>query len=334
MAELHIFDFDGTLFRSPSPPATWTSGWWGSVDSLTPPCVPAKPDASWWISSTVSAAKRSIGDSDVFAVMMTGRDNRADMRFRVADLLKMKGLDFDAVFLSNSGDSIGDKKRQVERLLHRYPGVDTVRFWDDRPSHLRALAAVAEKSGIDPSAVHTELVRARSKTPLCGEEEVEVVDAESLQSLKKKCRYVAIFLDAASKAKLAHAFPFAHDKIQNDHVTLCLKAFPGMEEMLARPIRMKVIGYAEDEKGQAVVVDLPRGLMQDDRTPHVTLSHHPSVGPEYSNRLLAKGWDRSRGPSIKGIVDMRPSAMNAPFRISASRVAHKYLMNSLYGSSE
>lgn len=334
MAELHIFDFDGTLFRSPSPPAVWKKGWWGTVDSLTPPCVPAKPGADWWINSTVSAAKKSIGNPDVYAVMMTGRDNRPDMRYRIADLLKMRGLNFDAVFLSDSGDSIGDKKKMVARLLNRYPNIDTVKFWDDRPSHLPALASVAEKSGIDPDFIHTQLVRERSKDPLCEEGEIELVDPETLARSIKKCRYVAVFLDASSKAALAHAFPFAHDKIENEHVTLCLKPFPGMEKLLAKPVQMKVIGYAEDDKGQAVVVDLPEGLMQDERIPHVTLSHQRDVGPAYSNKLLAKGFDRVRGPTIKGRVDLRPSALRNMSGMSAVRVAYKYSLKSLYGSSE
>lgn len=330
MAELHIFDFDGTLFRSPSAPATWKGGWWGSVDSLTPPCVPAKPGPKWWVSSTVSEAKRSIADSDVYAVMMTGRDDRADLRYRIADLLKIKGLDFDQVVLSKSGDSIGDKKRQLGKMLRRFPIVDSVSFWDDRPGHLKHLASVAEEHGIDPKLIHTHLVRAKSQEPLCGEEELKVVNPILLDKLKKKCRYVAVFLDAASKSKLAYEFPFIHDKLQNEHVTLCLKDFDGLEDLLSKPVRMKVIGYAEDDKGQAVVVDVPKGFMQDDRIPHVTLSHHPSVQAAYSNDLLKKGWERVRGPTLKGMVDMRPSALTFPFRAaSPAKVARRYTVKTL-----
>ena len=75
--ELHIYDFDGTLFRSPHQPAVWEGDWWSDPASLLPPCVPEKPGSEWWIASTVSSAKRSISDSDVFAVMMTGRKDQS-----------------------------------------------------------------------------------------------------------------------------------------------------------------------------------------------------------------------------------------------------------------
>ena len=36
MSELHLYDFDGTLFRSPMPPAVWDEDWWSDTRSLTP----------------------------------------------------------------------------------------------------------------------------------------------------------------------------------------------------------------------------------------------------------------------------------------------------------
>ena len=64
--EIHIFDFDGTLFRSPLPPPLWKGGWWSKPESLNAPCVPEEPDESWWILDTVSQAKDSIANSNVF----------------------------------------------------------------------------------------------------------------------------------------------------------------------------------------------------------------------------------------------------------------------------
>ena len=99
MSELHVYDFDGTLFRSPHAPAVWDKDWWSDPASLLPPCVPEKPGNEWWISSTVGSAKRSISDPDVFSIMMTGRKDQSAFRYRVPELLRQKGLNFDAVHL-------------------------------------------------------------------------------------------------------------------------------------------------------------------------------------------------------------------------------------------
>ena len=318
MSELHIYDFDGTLFRSPQEPAVWEGEWWNDVRSLIPPCVPQKPGSDWWVSSTVSSAKQSISDSDVFAMMVTGRNANSGLRFRVPELLKQRGLRFDEVHLTPVSSTLGYKKKLLEKTLNRYPFIDTVRMWDDRPSHLRAFTEVAEKMGIDPDNIYTTAVRAKSKDPECPtmEDSLQPVSPEALDN----CRYVGVFLDASSKASLSHAFPFAHNKIKNDHVTLCLGGGgEGVEDLLGTKIRMKVIGYAEDEEGQAVVVSLPFAN-KDSRTPHVTISHSDKVDSKYANKLLRKGWDRIQGPSISGVVDVFPRSLRR--KASALRVAY------------
>ena len=149
MAELHLYDFDSTLFRSPHPPAVWDGGWWGDARSLTLPCVPDRPGDSWWIMPTVNRAKKSIADPNVFAVMMTGRRDNSAFRYRVPDLLRQRGLDFDAVHLDPGGpDSIKiNKLRRVLQYLQRYPQIDTVRAWDDRKSHLQDFGKVLRHFG-------------------------------------------------------------------------------------------------------------------------------------------------------------------------------------------
>ena len=47
MPELHLYDFDGTLFRSPEEPKWWSDvskkNWWTSAPSLDEPCAPRQP---------------------------------------------------------------------------------------------------------------------------------------------------------------------------------------------------------------------------------------------------------------------------------------------------
>jgi hypothetical protein len=147
--EIHIYDFDGTLFRSPKRPDWWpTKGWWGQPASLTPPCVPQKPGSGWWNGSVVSSAKRSISDSDVWAMMVTGRaDGIGPIRWRVAELLKQKGLNFDEVHLNTGGGTESYKKKIILKTLAKYPHVEVVQIWEDRGNHLSSFCKVVESTG-------------------------------------------------------------------------------------------------------------------------------------------------------------------------------------------
>ncbi len=104
-SQLHIFDFDNTLFRSPvNSPETlkkfekatglpWLisksmskeltkqhrkfipmrSGWWGRAETLQPPIVPNPAPPEWFIDSTVKALAESKLNSDAVTLILTGR---------------------------------------------------------------------------------------------------------------------------------------------------------------------------------------------------------------------------------------------------------------------
>lgn len=65
---------------------------------------------------------------------------------------------------------------------------------------------------------------------------------------------------------------------------------------LGRVVKLTVVGWAADDKGQAVVVTGIRALGK----PHVTLSFDPGLGPVYSNDLIAKGFVKTHGPTLVG----------------------------------
>ena len=133
MLILAMFDFDGTLFKSPDKPSDWGPGSWViESESLNPPCVPLKPGPQWWIESTVSAAKRSISDPNVWAILCTGRaDGIGGFRYRIPELLKQKGLNFDEVLLNPGGDTEAFKKAVIKRITKKYPDITTVQIWED-----------------------------------------------------------------------------------------------------------------------------------------------------------------------------------------------------------
>ena len=55
----------------------------------------------------------------------------------------------------------------------------------------------------------------------------------------------------------------------------------------------KIVGYAEDENAQAVVVEVEGSSQRPDGgILHITICHNSSVKPYYSNNLIAKGFTK------------------------------------------
>jgi len=126
---------------------------------------------------------------------------------------------------------------------------------------------------------------------------------------KKKALYTAAFLTDAAKIELKNWWRLKTkgELLQNEfahHMTIKFK--PSPDEVLAMPIgepvTLTVIGYAEDESGQAVLV-IPNGVISSNDIPHVTVSTADGVRPVYSNELLARGVEEVRdGPELGAIV--------------------------------
>jgi hypothetical protein len=110
--------------------------WYKDPISLDVPCVPERPDSTWWNSAVVSAARRSISDPDCVAVVITGRELKSFARFRIAELLKQAGLQFDGVYLSTSNDTPSFKLRTISTLLQHLPDVTKVVLWEDHAKNL------------------------------------------------------------------------------------------------------------------------------------------------------------------------------------------------------
>jgi hypothetical protein len=122
--------------------------------------------------------------------------------------------------------------------------------------------------------------------------------------------YTAIFLDEGSKRRLLMWWRTSVRKpflpvVFADHVTLKFK--PSKSEIEKTPLGenalVQVIGFAEDEKGQAVLVR--PSVIRGSYLPHVTVTTARGVSPVYSNDLLAKGGTRKMGPILRGVVDYR-----------------------------
>lgn len=144
--ELHIFDFDGTLFKSPLEPENYSGpDWWRDPVSLAPPCVPIKPGPDMYISSSCKALRRSSADSEVYTVVMTGRMEH--FRKRVSQLLTHGGLIPNELILKGGGRTEPYKIFEMAYLLKQFPTIHTIHFWEDRLHHLKSFQRQAEKLG-------------------------------------------------------------------------------------------------------------------------------------------------------------------------------------------
>ncbi len=327
MTEIHLYDFDGTLFRSPMPPATWDGDWWNATASLMPPCVPNEPGHDWWIHGTIAAARDSIANPNAYAILATGRGDRSGLRWRVPELLHQVGLRFDSVNLAPDSGTLAWKKHLLQSALLRVSGVTpdevSVHIWDDRKHHLAQFKQVALTLGINPENIYLTHVHARGHDPEC----VENIPQNVAAPQPKNAAYLGVFLTSASQSDLVHAFPYIHEKMKAEHLTLAFKPKPNDPRLsrVGEIIAMDVIGYAEDDLGQAVLVK-PIGIETDNKYPHVTLSHDPAApgGAAYSNTLLASTMTPMNGPRLYGILDTFPRSLTV--KNATTRVAHRYLM--------
>ena len=126
-----------------------------------------------------------------------------------------------------------------------------------------------------------------------------------------KVTYTGVFLDAPSHTKLVRWWNSAvgiplHSTPEADHMTI--KFEPTEKEVTTLPLgektSLKVVGWASDDKGQAVLV-VPHGVVSANAYPHVTMSCAPGTQPVYSNELLSRGFTRVNGPTLTGTIEAR-----------------------------
>jgi hypothetical protein len=155
-----IYDFDGTLFRSPDRPEgevlylektgnLWPfSGWWGRIETLQPPLVPDPIPEEMWISETLAAYKADRAREDTNCYLMTGRP--AKIRHRVKEILAVKELIFDEYYFRGMkgypqhGDTFEIKIELIEReIVHS--DLEVLEIWEDRPEHTSRFCMMAKR---------------------------------------------------------------------------------------------------------------------------------------------------------------------------------------------
>eukprot|EP01061_Rhynchopus_euleeides_P014727 TRINITY_DN25405_c0_g1_i1.p1 TRINITY_DN25405_c0_g1~~TRINITY_DN25405_c0_g1_i1.p1 ORF type:complete len:308 (+),score=124.22 TRINITY_DN25405_c0_g1_i1:160-1083(+) len=146
--ELHVFDFDGTLFRSPLPnPANFSpkelgslkdkGGWFHLPPSLLPPAVPKEPTEEWWIGHIKEKAHAVLSREECKVVLLTGRG--VLFTERVKELTQAAGLEFHDYILKPPGNStLPWKCKVISDLVEDLgDGVKELHIYEDREKHVQ-----------------------------------------------------------------------------------------------------------------------------------------------------------------------------------------------------
>lgn len=141
ITKISIFDFDGTLARSPEEKEgreQWEKvkgekyphkGWWSKRESLDPEVFTIE-----MIQSTIEAHSKEFIKDNVLLIMMTGRmKNQAD---QVKHILDTNGIAFDRYEFKRFGRTFDDKTYKITKLLEEHPNVTEVEMWEDRVEHI------------------------------------------------------------------------------------------------------------------------------------------------------------------------------------------------------
>lgn len=142
----------------------------------------------------------------------------------------------------------------------------------------------------------------------------------------KRPVYIGVFLTPESRSKLLRTFPPQHQDIKADHVTLVFKPkdsdLAGFQ--IGQRVQFQVVGYAVDQKGQAVAVRLPPDVnrLSKNKNPHITISVSPGTKPVYSNVLLDQGEVSSVRPlTLEGVLDQFPRTVKLAKGVTAMEVS-------------
>ena len=295
--EIHIYDFDGTLFGSPAKPSWWTGrGWWGNPKSLEPPIVPLKPGNEWWNGSVVSSAKKSISNSNVYAMLVTGRIDK-HFRWRVPELLKVKGLNFDAVHLNPADTPTWKFKVELMgKYLRKFPKVKTLHMWEDRKEHIGHFKNFLKKNNLKGNVnLVKQFVRPPAVNSMPEQKgSVSIVDES----------YTAAVLDNTSVGKILKQIKQEMPnvpkgwEINPHHMTIDMKPIPDLEGTI-----IPLIAYEVGVSDMAVALKV-KGYKVKSGIPHITIAVNRKDGGKPRMSKEIKNWKKIKPIKLQGVVQV------------------------------
>lgn len=303
---LNIFDFDGTLFRSPEassklwvgallgkikgPPSQSGLGWFQELITLQPPYVPEDPDVSWFNAFVLDKCRQSIADPNSITVLLTGRLTIYSERIR--HIVSCMGLEFDhyglkpGPYLFTMDFKIGF----VHDLVSEYAGqLNKIVLYDDREEHSSRFTSLLKgtKLPIEVIAVEPDV------TYLPREQEIEVVhkliekNGANLKLIETPA-YTGIMLDDESHASLLSWIPIPDNWIvQAHHMTVAFgtQEIPeGANLHIGSTVSLTIEAIGFDTRALAVQVS---GAASTNSIAHVTIAHSPLDKPADSNNIIS-----------------------------------------------
>ncbi len=131
LTKLSVFDFDGTLFKSPDKPKNYKGNWWIEEKSLSSKTVGEVSPDSLWNMRVVRDAQEELSNSNAFCIMMTGRIGNV-FEDRIKELLLQKNLNFKVVKFNSFGQDAGDfKVKEIKEILKNNPSIKNIEMWED-----------------------------------------------------------------------------------------------------------------------------------------------------------------------------------------------------------
>jgi hypothetical protein len=141
VSKLVVFDFDGTLIRSPLPDTgkdiwlektgnEWPhTGWWSKVESLDMDVfdIPL-------IEETIGHYHLGKDDETVGMIVLTGR--LPFLSSNVKKILESNNLIFDGYFFNTGGKTDLVKIKTLNELLETYPNIVSIEMFEDRDEHI------------------------------------------------------------------------------------------------------------------------------------------------------------------------------------------------------
>ena len=123
-SRIAIYDFDGTLFNSPSPDAGRIRykeitgfdyphiGWWGRIETLSHPLVPEIPSDEWYRNDVISHYHDDRSCSNTNLILMTGRTYK--FQSRIMQILDARKLKFEQYFFAGKRDTQGSNGLEIK----------------------------------------------------------------------------------------------------------------------------------------------------------------------------------------------------------------------------
>ncbi len=150
ITKIAIFDFDGTLFRTPLPEegkpvwldkmgSEWPhKGWWSKRDSLSMEVfdIPL-------IDEAYQSYLEHYDRDDVLMIMMTGRITPLSQQ--VKDIIHANELKFDRYEFCDAHETLTFKLRKLRELREEFPEVTEFLMLDDREPHIQEFIEFFDK---------------------------------------------------------------------------------------------------------------------------------------------------------------------------------------------